>query len=372
MLTGLSPHISNDINAALTLWEPDSFVSGLPQSTTFVRNWQAHVNADCFIAALYDGGRPILMLPLEVVKSRLGRLARFPGGTHANGNFPILARAYADGIGVDDIRALMRAIHAARPDIDGLLLTRQLGSLNGMANPLHHLKTALNPNPVLSASLSSGFDAVLERSNAKRKRKKHRQHTRRYEDAGGYRIVTADTSEEAQALLNRFFVIKAERFAKGGIDNVFSEPGVRDFFHALFGESTGRTPRTFEAKGLEVGGIIRAVIGKSYWVGDLTVEFGGIADDDLVSASPGEYLFFEDIAQSCVDGVSVYSFGIGDEPYKRDWCDIEQPLYDSVIGFTVKGGTYAAVYRARNAIAMAVKRNAWAWRLAKKLRARVS
>lgn len=368
----LSSRISSDVTAALELWEPDSFVAGLPQSATWLRNWQAHANADCFVAALYDGETPVLMLPLEVVKSGSVRLARFPGGTHANGNFPILSRAAAGTISADDIRSLTRTIHAARPDIDALLLARQLGSLNGLENPLLHLSHAPNPNPVLSASLGCGFDAVLDRGNAKRKRKKHRQHTRRYEEAGGYRIVTAASPDEARALLDRFFVIKAEHFTKRGIDNVFGEPEVREFFHGLFGEAAGKTPRTFEIKGLEVGGIIRAVIGKSFWMNDLTVEFGGIAEDDLVSASPGEYLFFEDIMQSCGDGIAVYSFGIGDEPYKRDWCDIELPLYDGMVGFTMKGRAYAAAYRARNAATAMIKRNAWAWGLAKKLRGRIS
>ncbi|WP_420960088.1 GNAT family N-acetyltransferase [Brucella sp. IR073] len=369
-----SPRIIDDVDAAFRLLPSslDGYAAGLPQSASFVRNWQEHANQDCFIAALHDGDTPVLMLPLEVVTSRSVRLARFPGGSHANGNFPILRRGVAKLIGKDDIRSLLRTIRAARPDIDVLLLSRQLGSLAQTGNPLLCLRHARNPNPVLSASLGCGFDSVLERSNSKRKRKKHRQHTRRYEEAGGYRIVTAATADEARALLDRFFSIKAERFAKSGIENVFGEPGVQQFFHALFREGVGKTPRTFEIKGLEVGGVIRAVMGKSFWTDGLTVDFAGIADDDMVSASPGEYLFFEDIAQSCAEGIAVYSFGIGDEPYKRDWCDIEEALYDGVLGFTVKGHAYASAWRARNAVTAVVKGNPKLWELAKKLRARMS
>ncbi|GGB12703.1 acetyltransferase [Brucella endophytica] len=369
-----SPRIIGDVDAAFRLLPPDleGYVAGLPQSAPFVRNWQKHANQDCFIAALHDGETPVLMLPLEVVKSGAVRLARFPGGTHANGNFPVLKRDAAKLIGADDIRSLLRAISEARPDIDMLLLSRQLGSLGETVNPLLSLRHARNPNPVLSASLGCGFDGVLERGNPKRKRKKHRQHTRRYEEAGGYRIIAAATADEARALLDRFFTIKAERFAKNGIKNVFGEPGVQQFFHALFGEAAGVTPRTFEIKGLEVDGIVRAVMGKSYWKDGLTVDFAGIADDDMVSASPGEFLFFEDIAQSCAEGVAIYSFGIGDEPYKRDWCDIDLPLYDGVLGFTPRGRAYAAAYRARNAVTAAVKGNPKVWKLVQKLRARMS
>ncbi|MBB2970489.1 GNAT family N-acetyltransferase [Mesorhizobium sp. RMAD-H1] len=369
MIESLSPRILGDISAALSLWDemPDH-VSGLPQSVAWVRNWHEHANADCFIAALYEAETPVLLLPLEMVKSGAIRLARFPGGTHANCNFPVLARGAAGGIGPSAVRALARAIHAARPDIDVLLLPRQVGRLDGITNPLLHLDKTLNPNPVLSASLSCGFDAVLERSNAKRKRKKHRQHARRYEEAGGYRILTASSADEATQMLDRFFAMKAERFARTGITDVFADAGVRAFFRSLFGEAAGKKPASFELKALEVAGILRAVIGKSYWLDDLTVEFGGIAEDDLVSASPGEFLFFEDIMQACRDGIAIYSFGIGDEPYKRDWCDRVEPLYDSMAGFTLTGRAHVAAYRARNAAAAAIKNNAQLWTAAKKLR----
>ncbi|PRD41922.1 GNAT family N-acetyltransferase [Phyllobacterium phragmitis] len=372
MIESLSPRILGNMSAALALWDQmageNDLVGGLPQSAAWVRNWHDHANADCFVAALYDSETPVLLLPLEVVKSGSIRFARFPGGTHANCNFPVLARDHAAEIGRSDIRSLTRAIRQARPDIDALLLSRQVDLLEGFSNPLLHLDKTRNPNPVLSASLSCGFDAVTERSNAKRKRKKHRQHARRYEEAGGHRIVTATSAAEATAMLDRFFAMKAERFAKTGVTDVFADAGVRKFFRSIFGEAAGNEPDTFEMKALEVAGRSRAIIGKSYWMDGLTVEFGGIAEDEFVSASPGEFLFFEDIMQACQDGMAVYSFGIGDEPYKRDWCDIEQPLYDSMVGFTLKGRSYVAAYRVRNAAAAAIKKNARLWAVAKKLR----
>ncbi len=78
-------------------------------------------------------------------------------------------------------------------------------------------------------------------------------------------------------------------------------------------------------KALEVAGTYRAVLGKSHAKGQTFIDFIGIADDELASTSPGEFLFFEDIQDSCNTDLSIYSFGIGDEPYKRSWCDIEIP-----------------------------------------------
>ncbi len=315
---------------------------------------------------------PALLLPLEVAASGGARVARFPGGNHANGNFPWLAREWAEAVDRAALDGLVAAIRRARPDVAALSLTRQRAALGGLANPLLLLGKALNPNPALAVSLGGGFEAALAHGNAKRKLKKHRQHGRRYEEAGGWRVTGPETPEQSDAMLDVFFHIKAQRFRTLGIDDPFADAGVQAFFRACFGPDAGRAAPEFELRALEVGGEIRSVIGKVFSPEGPTVEFGAIREDALASASPGEFLFFEDIARSCDQGHAVYSFGIGDEPYKREWCDREEALYDTALPLSARGRLFVGLHGARNALAGAVKRNPRLWRLAKGLRRRLS
>lgn len=375
-------HCFTKLQDALPLWQDASTtVHGVAQSALWTRCWHNNVNSDCIVAALFIDDYPALLLPLEVVKTKQQTIARFAGGSHANCNFPVLFPAYAQSVSKEHILALIDCIKKARPDITLLSLTRQMENWLGYTNPLLVIGHQLNPNPALTASLPDNFDLVLERSNAARKRKKHRQHTRRYNETGQWRIYTPADEAEMIAAYDAFYEMKSARFAKQGISNSFAGDDMTAFFHAIFSAKENDTQRQYRLHVLEVGGKPRSVIGCSYWqspavagqahITGLTVEFGAFADDELVSASPGDFLFFEAIMTAIEENLQFFSFGIGEEKYKRDWCDIEQRLYDSHIALTAKGRLIAVANRLRSGLVYRIKANPHLWPLVKKLRSRL-
>lgn len=370
------------IDDALPLWQSGGdTVHGIAQSALWTKHWQQNVNPDCLVLALYIDEKPALLLPLEIIHQQRQNIARFIGGSHANCNFPVLFTASAAQISKEHIEALIDCLKAARPDIALVSLTRQMENWLGFNNPLLQLKHQLNANPVLIASLPDSFDAILERSNAARKRKKHRQHTRRYDETGEWRIYTAKTEAEVITAFDAFFAMKSHRFASQGIANSFAGDELQAFFHQLFADPQNDVQRQYRLHVLEVAGKPRAVISCAYWQSPslenrpvqhgLTVEFGAFADDDLVTASPGDFLFHESIATAITEQLDYFSFGIGEEKYKRDWCDIELPLYDSHIALTLKGRLSASLNQLRSGIIYRIKTNRRLWPLVKKLRAKL-
>lgn len=364
---------------ALPLWSRnDATVHGIAQSALWTKLWQQHVNPDCLVLALFIDNSPALLLPLEVIKQKQQIIARFAGGSHANCNFPVLFPDRSDKITAEHIAALMTCLKEARPDIALLSLTRQMENWLGFSNPLLSLRHQLNPNPALTASLPDSFDPVLERSNASRKRKKHRQHARRYDETGSWRIYTAVTADENKTAYDAFFAMKSQRFANQGIANSFTGDALTSFFRDLFAAPENDGKRQYRLHVLEVADKPRAVIGCSYWQSPetvstpvkrgLTVEFGAFADDDLVTASPGDFLFYEAIIKAIDEGLDYFSFGIGEEKYKRDWCDIEQPLYDSHIALTFGGRLSATFNQLRSGLVYRIKTNRHLWPLVKKIR----
>lgn len=368
----LTARIISDFSEIGRLWTHGDALHGAPQSFAWIDCWHRYVNADCFVAGIFDADCPILLLPLEVVRQNGMKIARYPGGNHANGNFPWLKRAQAPAVSPKALERLVATIRKARPDIDALSLTRQLEAVDDIDNPLFALGQKRNPNPVLMVSLDGGFDAVLDRTNRRRRLKKHRQHERRYEEAGGWRIEKPQTPEESDRVLDLFFAMKAGRFRQMGIRDPFADKAVQAFFKALYGQALMERAPVCELRFLEVGGIIRSIVGKNLTVNGPTAEFAAIADDDMASASPGEFLFFEDIKRCCEAGYAVYSFGVGDEPYKRDWCDIELEIFDTVLPLSAKGRLFVALQSVRSSVASTIKRNPRLWRLAKRIRAKLA
>jgi CelD/BcsL family acetyltransferase involved in cellulose biosynthesis len=349
---------------------PAGVIAGPAQMPVWVDAWLSEASRDALLATLSDGNQPLLALPLEVTRRGPFRIAGFMGGTHANGSFPALDASAVARIGREDLGRLCAAIARARPDIDALVLERVAPQLNGIANPLMTLPYRPSPNIALAATLAGGFDAVVRRIGAKRRRKKTRGQIRKFEAAGGFRRYAPSTAGEIAVVVEIFLALKAERFRKLGIRDVFAEPEVRRFFHALFRESLAQDPPPFQLHCLEVAGKVRAVTGGCRLPDRMTCEFGAIVEDDLVHASPGDFLFHENIREACEQGFSLYDFSVGDEFYKRQWCDVEIHQADIMVPLTLKGRAYVAATQSVNAAKTAIKNNQRLWSAVKWLRRR--
>lgn len=339
-----------------------------PQDPLWVECWRRHVNADAVVATILRGSRPILAMVLEIVRAGPFKVTRFPGGSHANGNFPALLAAEAGALDAAVLRGLFAQLRAVRPDVHAVALERLLPALGGHANPLLVLPSMKSPEPLLAVDLAGGFDAVLERTSAKRKRKKHRSQTRKFEEAGGFRVLAASDTEAVDRLLDAFFVMKADRLRRMGVRNVFADRGIEPFFRALFGRALVEPAPSFALQGLEVDGRLRAVIGTSCSQGRQVCEFGAIADDDLAHASPGDFLFYESIKAASGAGFDLFDFSVGDEPYKRLWCNLETWPRDVVVPIGALGFLPAGAMRLRTQAKTAVKANARLWSLLKRAR----
>lgn len=343
-------------------------VHGTAQHPIWVASWARNAASDTLAAVIREGGSPVMMLALEVVAHGPFRIARVMGGSHANGNFPAVAPEWAHRASLADLRRLAGEIASARPDIDLILLERQAHALGGIANPLALLGARQSRNIALAVDLTGGFEALMGRVSGKRKRKKHRSQMRKFEAAGGFRLMRATSPQEAERLLSTFFAMKERRFVQMGIENVFADPDVRAFFRDLFADALGAASPPFFLDGLEVGGALRAVTGSARDGERIVCEFGAIGDDELTAASPGDFLFFENIQDACRDGCAVYDFSVGDEPYKRQWCDLEITQFDTVAPLTAKGRLYALAWRCAHRAKGIVKNNAAIWNAVKRLR----
>lgn len=341
-----------------------------PQSPDWVEAWARHCNPDILCLTLSTEGRSRLALCLEVVRDGPVRTARIVGGSHANGSFPALAGGSVGDLGHGDVAALSAAVRAVRRDVDLLMMERLAERFEGVGNPLSPVRSWQSPDPALAIDLTPGFEGVLARASGKRKRKKHRSQIRKFESAGGFRRFAARGPEEVDRLLDAFFRMKSARFAAMGIDDAFADAGVRGFFRDLFGRAAGSPAPGFLLQALEVGGIVRAVTGSSLAPSAVVCDFVAFAEDELAGASPGDFLFFENIREACERGLSTFDFSVGDEGYKRQWCDVESRHFDVAVPLTAKGRLAVGLRQGLVGAKRFVKSNPRLWNVIRALRRR--
>ncbi|TIN21332.1 MAG: GNAT family N-acetyltransferase, partial [Mesorhizobium sp.] len=72
--------------------------------------------------------------------------------------------------------------------------------------------------------------------------------------------------------------------------------------------------------------------------------------------------------EACATGFEVYDFSVGDEPYKRLWCDVETRHFEVLIPLTVKGRALALMLRQGARLKAFIKNSPTIWKLTKMLR----
>ncbi|MGL4488397.1 MAG: GNAT family N-acetyltransferase [Rhizobiaceae bacterium] len=345
----------------------NQLTGSMTQRIEWVSQWQSHVNADCVCIVARSGESLELILTLEVIKQGRLKIAIFPGGSHANENFPCLSRTFQVNGQKPDVRHLKSIIKQKRPDIDAVYLHRQVELHDGLSNPILLKEQSVQTDIALSFLLNPDFQVVLDAKDGSKKQKKNRRASRQLDERGGWSYEIITSSSEAEKALNRFFVLKAKRLAAKGIPNVFASQEVQTFFKALFMRSIEQGTGEFEVHVLKLNGAIVAVTGNSFWGGVFNVEFTAVDDTDP-TLSHGDFLYFQMISNACARGIKTFSFGVGDEQFKRSWCDIETAQYNTALPITLKGQLASRIESAKTSAKRMVKSNKRLYQFLKNLR----
>jgi CelD/BcsL family acetyltransferase involved in cellulose biosynthesis len=342
--------------------------SGYSCSPHWVGHWAACVNANIAVATASRNGQIILALALEVVHKSGLTIAQFVGGSHANANFPAMTGSLSQAESEAFIEHLVAGLRAKPWSVDAIMFERQLEVLEGIKNPLLAKGSSVSPNVSLHLSVDTSFDAVLETRSAKRKRKRFRSQQRKFEAAGGYKIENPASKIASAALLDQYFAMKAQQLGGKGVANVFGNIREQAFFKSLFGDEGPHSDHHFYLSSLDVGGKTRAIYGSSLHGSRQMVHFTAFADDELTAASPGDFLNFSLVEAACNAPTTTYDLGVGDEGYKRSWCDVETWHRDTVIGITMRGKLAKLQFDATRSAKRWIKNNEKLWAFAKRVR----
>lgn len=344
------------------------------QTYDWCRIWIEESGCDPLIiaATFADGehqGETAFILPLMVVSHGPVKVARYMSAPFNNINFGVFSAVFQNLATHELMAQIQQQLIARKIGVDVIVLDRQPKTWRGKTHPFAMLPRVENQNHAFQVTLAGGFDAALAHGNAKRRRKKFRTSERRLDDLGGYQYVRAKTADEARTLLDIFFAQKAARFEFHGLPDAFAAKRTKAFFHRLAAESIGDTETMIEMHAIRMSdGTVCAVSALSRKGAHVICQFSSIEAGETEYASPGELLFYLIIRDACDNGAELFDFGIGDEQFKRSWCDLETVHYDTIIAVTFVGRLAAQAARLTVISKRITKSNPAMFRWAKALR----
>lgn len=305
---------------------------------------RARAVTPAFAAVFAASGEPALLLPLGIERKNGIRILRFLDGGVCDYNAPVVFPAAAKW-GATEMHAAWDELRRQLPPFDIAILEKMPAMVEDFANPLLRLATQQHSESSHVASLSSPWEKfsrerLPDAADSRRCRRK-------LDKLGTVRIEIAESEARRIELVEAMMRMKRRRYIETRGHDVFLKSGSGAFYR----EATRR---------LGAGGTVQL---SALSLNDeiLAVHWGYVTRDRFYylmpsheggkwrSFSPGRLLNEWLLEWSIAQGLRTLDFGIGDEPYKRGYCDVSVPLWDAYLPESLKGRLFSAASQLQTA-----------------------
>jgi CelD/BcsL family acetyltransferase involved in cellulose biosynthesis len=308
------------------------------------------------------------ILPLGL-QHKIGlRTVSFLGGKHANFNLGLFSQQAIEQLTKADVMEVFQSV-SQKYRVDLFHLTNQPMQWGGLLNPLACIESNRSPSSAWKTALQADGQAMIASLMSSESRKKLRHKQRKLSDIGEVCYVEARNSAQVQNMLDAFFNQKADRFKLLGISNPFADQSVIDFVTNAAQDGLPEDHPAISLFAMMAGERVLSVFGGSIHAGRFTGMFTSFDADPAISKySPGDLLLMNLVTMMCDKGLHTFDLGTGEATYKGDYCDTEEPLFDTLLPITLKGRMLASGLSAKDATKRWIKQSGPAMAIVQRLR----
>ncbi|UCH84090.1 MAG: GNAT family N-acetyltransferase [Candidatus Latescibacterota bacterium] len=316
------------------------------QSYEWLSSWYHHIGRvrgdKPFLVAVYDEtGEPICFLALAVVMTGGMKTLTWLGDPLNDYGAPIVMR---DITGFGDV---WNGVAAHLPPVDIVRLPKIPDRVGGVPNPLCELGCRRYHSSAHFVRLEGDWGTFYEKRTGAKTRSTDRRKHRRLSEKGTLSHTVTDGSDRAafDVLTRAMIDQKGRRYIEINTRNILDDARYRDFFATP-------TEDLMASGQLQLAGLlvdnqpITTHWGMVY-AGRFYYYMPSYAAGEWRRYSPGRLLLFHLFEWCLENGIEVFDFTIGDEEYKKDWCDEEMPLYEYFEPRSLKGRLYGVYYNLR-------------------------
>jgi CelD/BcsL family acetyltransferase involved in cellulose biosynthesis len=318
------------------------------------------------VAVIRQGGHPVGLLPLAVVKRGGLTRAHMLGVHQSNADWLLVEPGFQPGRG--ELLEIFGQISKELGGIDLLSFSNLPRAWQGHRNPLLVLDHAPAPSNFYTAVIGpTPVPYIDHRLSAKRRSNINRGRRRLVEQHGEVRLVHVQDRDMLVHVHEAFLEQRGMRFAEMGIPNMFAEKPFFRLFRDLAEASFGKADPTLCLHALYTGDEIVATSwglqsGTHYSQYINSTTSGPAARYSLMGI-----LIAELMDALTMEGITTFDMGLGDFDYKTEWTEAE-PVFNSLVSLSLKGRIAARAMAARNAGKRFIKQTPALWQAAQWVR----
>lgn len=345
------------------------------QTFVWLSTWQRHVGAlagarPAIVTVRRAGGDLLAIVPLATQRRGFLRELSFLGSNLCDYNGPLLAPEFSRAVPSfaplwRSILDLLRSEPAHKHDV--IVLDKMPEQIGRQANPFLQLPTQLHPSGAYVACLSGTWDEFYAAKRSATTRRRDRTKRKKLAELGDVHFVDPRKPDELSQTLETLLTQKSRAFKRMGIEDLLQRPGYRAFFAALV---LARSPNlAVHVSRLDVGEIPAATNLGLVFRGRYYHVLASYDEGPTAKYGPGAAHLHELMRYALERGCGEFDFTIGDEPYKRDWSDLELKLHDHFAAATARGAIAGFGLMLMRRAKRTIKQTPALWALVTRLRA---
>ena len=320
------------------------------QTFDWLSAWQRHIGTKqnvvpVIVLGFAGSGEMLLLLPLGIeCRGRFRRL-RWLGSDLCDYNAPLLAKNFSDRVEPGQFAALWRQIISEirtnpRLRFDVVELDKMPEVVGSQPNPFLNLPILVSNFGAHVATLTSSWDQFYVAKRSASSRKSDRRKFKNLAEHGKLRFVDVQERADIEHTMATLIQQKRSSYARMGVSDMFTRDGYPEFYQAIVTDLRLR----------DVVHISRLDVGSEPAATGLGLKFkscyylvlSSYQDGAMAKNSPGRAHIHEILRYAIERKMQTFDFTIGDEPYKRDWCDIKLRLFSYCESGTTWGNSIVA------------------------------
>jgi CelD/BcsL family acetyltransferase involved in cellulose biosynthesis len=339
------------------------------QTFDWLATWQRHIGAlygvtPAIVVGHDAGGALLFIFPLAISGAGFARELTWLGSDLCDYNAPLLAPAFFGRFERDRFLKLWADIAYAvqshpRLGFDLINLSKMPETVGAQPNPMLYLGGTINPSGAYLTHLAGDWETFYTAKRSSSTRRRDRTKRKKLGEFGEVKLVNPESEAGIASTLDTLMAQKARSFARMGVTNLFGKPGHVDFYRAISGGPASKN--LVHVSRLDVGTTPAAINLALTWRGCYYHLLASYDDGEVSRFGPGA-AHLHDLMQYAIEhGFKIFDFTIGDERYKRDWCDTELKLFDVIAAVNWRGQLVAAPMLAKQKLKRQIKQTPVLW-----------
>lgn len=329
------------------------------QNFAWQKSWHEFVAENdgvkpCLVVVKHPSGVPLMLFPLGFQRRGIATCLVWLGGVLSDYQGPILHSNYSTQLDEQRFAAIWADVKARLPRFDAVIFEKQPEYIDTQKNPFISKSSQAHPSDAHYTELSGSLQSFVSSRRSKKSTSTEKRKERRLAEHGEIKFIVADNAADVDALLPVLMHQKSAGYRKLGVNDLFDDVAIRKFVEHMSSHHNGSL--VFLC-GLMVGETVAATFWGLIHKRRLYYLLPAYEHDELTRFSPGNIQLRHMFDWCFRNTIRVFDFTVGDEPYKKFWCDQTIKLFDDFEGASIKGLLYVQILKMQRKVKRRIKRS---------------